>query len=264
MLAVLCSAPRPPLGVALLGLFIAALKGTLYLLPYTLFFSMIGLSLWTPSSPALPDVVYYPVHGQLNMVSVSIVSSPTLKTPSFTLGADLRILIFLLCLPVSSIVENILFRPARDFFLETVVCWFEMRYVQPAQATGLWPDTWAPILNTLRSYEFVAGFLDGVMGNDLSESARNPRGSVLMFWPLQVRAWFMNRKRTQRTYNLPIRTLVWGDAMACRYVLPKRRRPRLAVLSVASVAGSDAASTFQILTSSHLESKRSKLVVFSP
>jgi hypothetical protein len=154
MLAILCSVRRPPLGVALLGLLIAALYGMLHLLPYIVFSSMITLSLWVPSSPSI-------------------------ETKSFNMSADLRILIFLLALPVSSIGENILFRPARHLFLETVVCWFEMRYMQPAHATGIWPDTWSPILNALRSYEFVAGFLDGVMGEDSGESTLDYRGALL-------------------------------------------------------------------------------------
>ena len=155
MLTVLCSARRPPLGVALLGLVIAALDGALHLLPYIVFCSMIALSFWVPSS------------------------SPIVETRSFNMGADLRILIFLLALPVSSIGDNILFRPARHLFLETIVCWFDMRYVQPAHAAGIWPDTWSPIMNALRSCEFVAGFLDGVRGEDSGESPLNYRGVVL-------------------------------------------------------------------------------------
>ncbi|KAI0248204.1 hypothetical protein BJV78DRAFT_1284990 [Lactifluus subvellereus] len=155
MLAVLGSAPHPPLGVALFGLFIAVLNGTLHLLPYILFCSMIGLSFWAPSSPSLPHVVYFPVHGHLNMVSLSIVSPPTLETQSFKLGSDLRILIFLLSIPVSSIAEN------TSFVLLV--------------ATGLWPDTWTPIMNALRSCEFVADFLDGVTGKDFSPSLVHER-----------------------------------------------------------------------------------------
>jgi hypothetical protein len=181
MLAVLCSAPHPPLGVALLHLSIAVLNGTLHLLPYILFCSMIGLSFWTSSSPSFPEVVHYPVYGHQNVVSTYIVSSPTVETQSFKMDADIRFLIFLLALPVASICENLLFRPARDLFHETVVCWFDMRYVQPALATAIWPDARTPILNALRSYKLVAEFLDGVMGNDSGESARDYKGSVLMF-----------------------------------------------------------------------------------
>ncbi|KAH9979124.1 hypothetical protein BGW80DRAFT_1455779 [Lactifluus volemus] len=151
MIAVLFSARHPPLGVALLGLLIAVLDGTLHLLPYIVFCSMIALSFWVPSSHSI-------------------------ETEAFNMSADLRILIFLLALPVSSIGENILFRSARHLFLETVVCWFEMRYVQPAHATGIWPDTWSPIMNAFRSCEFVAGFLDGVMGEDSDLNSAHVKG----------------------------------------------------------------------------------------
>jgi hypothetical protein len=258
MLAVLCSAPHPPLGVALLGLLIAVLNGMLHFLPYILFCSMIGLSFWAPSSPSLPDV-FHPIHEHPNMVSTYIVYSPAVESRSFKVDADLRILIFLLALPVSSICENILFRPVRDLFLETVACWFDMRYVQPVYTTGIWPDTWTPILNALRSCEFVAEFLDGVMGKDSGKSARNYRGSVLRFWPLQIRARFMKRDHTRRAYTPPNWTPpVLADVTG--HVLPKRKR-LLVVPSTASVAGSEAASTPPVLTPSHKASKTSKSVV---
>ncbi|KAH9993497.1 hypothetical protein BJV74DRAFT_367951 [Russula compacta] len=169
MLAVLCSAPRPPLGVALFGVLITALSLTLRLLPYLVFCSMVVLPLWVPSGPAHPEAVYYPVYGHPNDVYVVYTSGGAAGTDDmrpFELSAPLRILVFVLALPVTSILENMFFRPARDLFLGTVECWFEMRYVQPAQATGSWPDTWTPILNALRSFRFVADFINGVMGND--------------------------------------------------------------------------------------------------
>lgn len=143
MFAVLCSAPRPPLGVALFGVLISALSLTLRLLPYLVFCSMVVLSLWIPLGHTQPEVVYYPVYGHPNNVYVVYTSggaAGTDETKPFELSAPLRILIFVLALPVTSILENMLFCPARDFFLGTVECWFEMRYVQPAQATGSWPD----------------------------------------------------------------------------------------------------------------------------
>ncbi|KAI0291104.1 hypothetical protein BC826DRAFT_508329 [Russula brevipes] len=69
-----------------------------------------------------------------------------------------------------------LFRPARDLFLQPIEWWFEMRYVQVAQATGSWPDTWTPILNALRSYQFVADFIDSVNGNGQSPPPPMPHG----------------------------------------------------------------------------------------
>ena len=187
MFAVLCSAPRPPLGVALFGVLISALSLTLRLLPYLVFCSMVVLSLWIPLGHTQPEVVYYPVYGHPNNVYVVYTSggaAGTDETKPFELSAPLRILIFVLALPVTSILENMLFCPARDFFLGTVECWFEMRYVQPAQATGSWPDTWTPLLNALRSFRFVADFINGVMGNDHSESTRCHRGSLLILFLL--------------------------------------------------------------------------------
>ena len=167
MLAVLCSAPRPPLGVALLGLLITTLSLTLRLLPYIMFCSMIVLSIWVPSRPADPEPVYYPFPGHPNYVYpvyTSNVSPPADKRRPFELNATLRIIIILLAVPVTSIFENVLFRPARDLFLRTVEFWYDLRYVQPAQVTGSWPDTWTPILNALRSFQFVADFVDGAVG----------------------------------------------------------------------------------------------------
>jgi hypothetical protein len=221
MLAVLCSAPHPPLGVALLHLLIVVLNGTLHLLPYILFCSMIGLSLWIPSSPSLPELVQYPVYGHPNMVSTYIASSPTVEIRSFKMDADIRFLVYLLAFPVASICENLLIRPARDLFLETVVCWFDMRYVQPAQATGIWPDVQTPVLNALRSYEFVAEFLDSVMGKDSGGSARVYRGSILMFRPRQIRARLTKRECTQRAYMPPNWTPVLAAVIAFGHVLPK-------------------------------------------
>lgn len=86
------------------------------------------------------------------------------------LNACLRILFILFSIPATAILENTLFRPTRELFLQTVETWFEMRYVQPVLATGSWPDTWTPILNALRSFQFVADFIDGVTGSNSSES----------------------------------------------------------------------------------------------
>ena len=176
MLAVLCSTPRPPLGVALLGLLITAISSTLHLLPYIIFCSIIVLSIWVPSRPANPEVMYYPVDGysqHIYAVYTSDATSPADENGSFELNACLGALLFLLSIPIASILENLLIRPTRDLFLQTVECWFNMRYVQPLLATGSWPDTWAPLLNALRSSQFVADFIDGVMRNDDSESLRN-------------------------------------------------------------------------------------------
>jgi hypothetical protein len=131
---------------------------------------MIVLSIWAPSRPVNPDILHYPTYRRSNhVVDPSDLSPPN----SFELSAGLRVLIFLLAIPVASILENALFRPARDLFLQPIEWWFEMRYVQVAQATGSWPDTWAPILNALRSYQIVADFIDSVKGNGLSESVWN-------------------------------------------------------------------------------------------
>src|SRR6266566_624519 len=175
MLSVLCSAPRPPLGVALLGLLITSISSTLHLLPYIIFCSTIVLSIWVPSPPADPKVVYYPVDGYSQHVYVVYTSDapPADENGSFELNACLGVLLFLLSIPVTSILENLLIRPTRDLFLQTVECWFDMRYVQPLLATGSWPDICTPLLNALRSFQFVADFIDGVMGNDDSESLRN-------------------------------------------------------------------------------------------
>jgi hypothetical protein len=176
MLAVLCSAPRPPLGVAFLGLLITAISSTLRLLPYIVFCSIIVLSIWAPSHPADPEVMYYPVDGHpqhVYVVYTSNVTPPTDENGTFVLNACLRILVFLLSIPASSILENLLFRPIRDLFLQTVEGWYDMRYVQPVLATGFWPDTWTPILNAVRSLQFIADFIDGVIGSDYSESVRN-------------------------------------------------------------------------------------------
>ena len=176
MLAVLLSTPRPPLGVALLGLLITAISSTLYLLPYIIFCSIIVLSIWVPSRPADLKVTYYPVDGYSQHVYAVYTSNPTPLTDengSFELNACLGVLLFVLSIPVTSIFEILLIRPTRDLFLQTVECWFDMRYVQPLLATGSWPDTWTPFLNALRSFPFVADFIDGVMANDDSESMRN-------------------------------------------------------------------------------------------
>jgi len=170
MLAVLCRAPRPPLGVALLGLFITALSWTLRLIPYIVLYGMIVLSLWMPSRPAEPDVVFHPFHGHPNYIYMVSASNVPPFTKPFESNSCTRILIFLLSIPVTSILEKMLFQPVRDLFLQTVQSWFYMRYVLPAQATGSWPDTWAPILNAFRSIQFVADFVDGVMGKDQSKS----------------------------------------------------------------------------------------------
>jgi len=172
MLAVLCSAPRPPLGVALLGLTIVMLSWILHLLPYIMFCGMITLSVWPPSHPLPPDVMYYPVNGhtnQVHMVYTRVGSQPAKEARSFELNAGFRILVFLLAIPVTSVIENAFFRPARSIFLRTVECWFDMRYVHPAQMTGSWPDTWTPIFNALRSCEFVADFIDGATGRNPGE-----------------------------------------------------------------------------------------------
>jgi hypothetical protein len=175
MLAVLCSTPRPPLGVALLGLLITAISSTLHLLPYIIFCSIIVLSIWVPSCPADPKLVYYPVDGYSQHVYAVYTSDASLadENGSFELNACLGVLLFLLSIPATSILENLLIRPTRDLFLQTVECWFDMRYVQPLLATGSWPETWTPLLNALRSFQFVADFIDGVMGNDSSESLWN-------------------------------------------------------------------------------------------
>ena len=89
------------------------------------------------------------------------------------LNACLRILFILFSVPATAILENMLFRPTRDLFLQTVEAWFEMRYVQPVLATGSWPDTWTPILSALRSFQFVADFIDGVAGSNYCESVQN-------------------------------------------------------------------------------------------
>lgn len=173
MLAILCSTPRPPLGVGLLGLLITAISSTLHLLPYIIFCGIIVLSIWVPSRPADPKVVYYPVDGYSQyayVVYTSDATPPADENGSFELNACLGVLLFLLSIPVTSILENLLIRPTRDLFLQTVECWFDMRYVQPLLATGSWPDTWTPVLNTLRSFPFIADFIDGVMGNDDSST----------------------------------------------------------------------------------------------
>jgi hypothetical protein len=176
MLAVLCSAPRPPLGVALLGLLITAISSTLRLLPYIVFCSIILLSIWVPSRPANPEVMYYSVDGHPQHIDVAYASNvtpPMDKNGTFELNACLRVLFFLLSIPVTSLLENMLFRPARDIFLQSVEDWYDLRYVQPVLATGSWPDTWTPILNALRSFPFVADFVDGVTESGYSESVRN-------------------------------------------------------------------------------------------
>jgi hypothetical protein len=167
MLAVLCYAPRPPLGVALLGLLITTFSLALRLLAYIVFCSMIVLSIWVPSRSAEPEPVYYPSLGhpkRVYPVHTNNVSPFADKIRPFELNAGLRILIFLLAIPVTSILENTLFRPARDIFVQTVEFWYDLRYVQVAQLTGSWPATWVPILNALRSFQFMADFFDGVVG----------------------------------------------------------------------------------------------------
>jgi len=167
MLAILCSAPRPPLGVALLGLLITTFSLTLRLLPYIVFCSMTILSIWVPSRPAEPEPVYYPFAGHSNHVYpvyTTNVSPLADNIRPLELNAGLRILICLLAIPVTSILENMLFRPARDIFVQTVEFWYDLRYVQAAQLTGSWPATWVPILNALRSLQFLADFVDGAAG----------------------------------------------------------------------------------------------------
>ncbi len=176
MLAVLCSAPRPPMGVALLGLVITAISTTLHLLPYIIFCSIIVLSIWVPSRPADPKVVYYPVDGYPQHVYAAYASGATPSTDengTSELNALIGVLLFLLSIPVASILENLFICPTREIFLQTVECWYEMRYVQPLLATGSWPDTWTPILNALRSFQFIADFIDGITGKYNSESVRN-------------------------------------------------------------------------------------------
>ena len=189
MLTVLCAAPRPPVGVALLGLLITTLSSALRLLPYIMFCCMIVLSIWVPSPPAEPEPVYLSFPGRTNHVDPVYASKLSLsadKIRLFELHASQRILVFLLAIPVTSIFENVLFHPTRNFFLQTVEFWFDLRYVQPAQATGSWPDTWTPILNALRSVQLVADFIDGVVGNDHGGSMRYRRGHLLRLWHLQV------------------------------------------------------------------------------
>jgi hypothetical protein len=194
MLAVLCSAPRPPVGVALLGLLITTLSSTLRLLPYIVFCCMILLSIWGPSHSAEPELLYDPPFpGCSNGVYPICASKMSMSSSrADKIGADYelspsqRILVFLLAIPVTSIFEHVLFRPARDFFLRTVEFWYDLRYVQRAQATGAWPDSWTPILNALRSIQFVADFIDGVWGNDHGGSAQTRRGLLLSRWFLQV------------------------------------------------------------------------------
>lgn len=176
MLAVLCSTPRPPLGVALFGLLITAMSLTLHLLPYIIFCSIIVLSIWVPSRPTDSKIVYYSVDvysQHTNAVYTFDATPPADENGSFELNACLGVLLFLLSIPVTSIIENLFIRPTRDLFIQTVEFWFDMRYVQPLLATGSWPDTWTPLLNMLRSFQFVADFIDGVMGNDDSESLRS-------------------------------------------------------------------------------------------
>jgi hypothetical protein len=176
MFAVLCSAPRPPVGVVLLGLLITTLSSTLRLLPYIMFCCMIVLSIWVPSRPAELEPVYDPFPARSNNhvypVYTSKMSPPADKIRPLELSASQRVLIFMLSIPLTSIFENVLFRPARDFVLRTVEFWYDLRYVQPAQATGSWPDTWTPILNALRSIQFVADFIDGAMGSDRGVSGQ--------------------------------------------------------------------------------------------
>ena len=177
MLVLLCAAPRPPLGVAILGLIIVTFSWMLYVLPYIMFCGMIALSIWPPSHPLPPDVTYYPVYGRPNQVHVvytRVGSQSSRKARSFELNAELRILVFLLAIPVTSVVENALFRPARSIFLRTIECWFDMRYVHPAQMTGSWPNTWTPIFNAIRSCEFVTDFIDGATGRNSGEFLPGP------------------------------------------------------------------------------------------
>ena len=167
MLAVLYSAPRPPLGVALLGLLITTFSLTLRLLPYIVFCSMIVLSVWVPSSSVEPEPVYYPFLDHSNHiypVPTTDVFSLGDKIRPLELNASLRILIFMLAVPVTSILENVILRPTRDIFVQTVEFWYDLRYVQAAQLTGSWPATWVPIVNALRSFEFMADLIDGAAG----------------------------------------------------------------------------------------------------
>jgi hypothetical protein len=192
MLAVVCTAPRPPVSVVLLGLLITSLSSTLRLLPYIVFCCMILLSIWGPSHSAEPEPLYDPPFpGRSNDVYPICTSKMPMspradKVRPYELSPSQRILVFLLAIPVTSIFEHVLFRPARDFFLQTVEFWYDLRYVQRAQATGAWPDTWTPILNALRSIQFVADFIDGVWGNDHGGSAQTRRGLLLSRWFLQV------------------------------------------------------------------------------
>lgn len=197
MLAVLCSSPHPPFGVALLGFTIVILRWMLHLLPYIMFCGMITLSVWPPSRPLPPDVTYYPVNGhpnQVHMVYTRVDSQPSKKARSFELIAELRILVFLLAVPVTSVVENAFFRPARSIFLRTIECWFDMRYVHPAQISGSWPDTWTPIFNVLRSCEFVADFIDGATSRNSGPSLPT-RGSYSITQPAEQRETSRQCKR---------------------------------------------------------------------
>ncbi|KAH8985793.1 hypothetical protein EDB92DRAFT_2026748, partial [Lactarius akahatsu] len=197
MLVVLCSSPRPPFGVALLGFTIVILRWMLRLLPYIMFCGMIILSVWPPSHPLRPDVTYYPVNGhpnQVHMVYTRVDSQPSKEARSFELIAELRILIFLLAVPVTSLVENAFFRPARSIFLRTIECWFDMRYVHPAQISGSWPDTWTPIFNVLRSCEFVADFIDGATSRNSGPSLPT-RGSPSIAQPAEQRETSRQCKR---------------------------------------------------------------------
>ena len=170
MLAVLSSAPRPPLGVALFGLLITVTSSTLRMLPYIMLCSIIVLSVWVPSRPADPEVMYYPVDGHPQHVHVVYTSPPMGENGPSELNACLRILFLLLSVPATAIFENLLIRPIRDLFLQTVEAWYDIRYMQPVLVTGAWPDTWTPILNALRSFQFIADFVDGI---NYSESVRN-------------------------------------------------------------------------------------------
>ncbi|KAF8258825.1 hypothetical protein EI94DRAFT_1790866 [Lactarius quietus] len=202
MLAVLCSSPRPPLGVAIIGLTIAMLSWMLHLLPYIMFCGMITLSVWPSSHPPPPEVTYQPVYGLPNHVHVVYTRVGPKEAWSFNLDAELRILVFLLAIPVTSVVDNVLFYPARRFFLGTIECWFDMRYVHPAQMTGSWPDTWTPIFNALRSCEFVADFIDSVTGKSsgpsLAHTAETHRrgGSNSLAQSTEQRVPSRQRKRT--------------------------------------------------------------------
>lgn len=182
MLAALCSAPRPPLGVALLGLLITMFSSTLHLLPYVMFCSMIILSIWVPSHPAKPEPVHHPFSDHSNHVYPVYAPPPAAddKIRPFELSAGLRIVLFLLAIPLTSIFENLLFRPTRDLFLRTIEFWYDLRYAQPARATGSWPSMWTPILNALCSFRFVADFIDGAVGNEHAGGfVRNRRGLFL-------------------------------------------------------------------------------------